>query len=291
MLLPEEFKDRMKKLLGSEYEEFMLSYNKEKVQGLRINTLKLDVADKDRLPFKLDTVPWAYEGFYYNAEERPGRHPLHEAGVYYIQEPSAMSVASLLEPEEGSYICDMCAAPGGKSTHIAARLKGTGLEKLCQIQNSQRVPQIRLIRAEFKHRLPVTDHRIGRFRHRKSFRGKMLKNCRQHFLPCPKHILLGGKAHLKIQLVKLTGRAVRPCILIPKTGCHLEIPVKARRHKELFKLLGRLWQSIKLARMIPCRHQIIPGTFRGRTRKNRCRDLQKIMLRHALSDFCDNLAP
>ncbi len=127
MLLPEEFKDRMKKLLGSEYEEFMLSYNKEKVQGLRINTLKLDVADKDRLPFKLDTVPWVYEGFYYNAEERPGRHPLHEAGVYYIQEPSAMSVASLLEPEEGSYICDMCAAPGGKSTHIAARLKGTGL--------------------------------------------------------------------------------------------------------------------------------------------------------------------
>ena len=108
MLLPEEFKDRMKKLLGSEYEEFMLSYNKEKVQGLRINTLKLDVADKDRLPFKLDTVPWVYEGFYYNAEERPGRHPLHEAGVYYIQEPSAMSVASLLEPEEGSYICDMC---------------------------------------------------------------------------------------------------------------------------------------------------------------------------------------
>ena len=127
MLLPEEFKDRMKKLLGSEYEEFMLSYNKEKVQGLRINTLKLDVADKDRLPFKLDTVPWVYEGFYYNAEERPGRHPLHEAGVYYIQEPSAMSVASLLEPEEGSYICDMCAAPGGKSTHIAARLNGTGL--------------------------------------------------------------------------------------------------------------------------------------------------------------------
>lgn len=127
MLLPEDFKDRMKKLLGSEYEEFILSYNKEKVQGLRINTLKLDVKDKDRLPFKLDAVPWAYEGFYYSTEERPGRHPLHEAGVYYIQEPSAMSVASLLELEEGDYICDLCAAPGGKSTHIAARLKGTGL--------------------------------------------------------------------------------------------------------------------------------------------------------------------
>lgn len=127
MFLPEDFKDRMKKLLGSEYEEFILSYNKEKVQGLRINTLKLDVDDKDRLPFKLNPVPWAYDGFYYNMEERPGRHPLHEAGVYYIQEPSAMAVASLLEPEEGDYICDLCAAPGGKSTHIAAMLKGTGL--------------------------------------------------------------------------------------------------------------------------------------------------------------------
>ena len=65
MLLPEEFKDRMKKLLGSEYEEFMLSYNKEKVQGLRINTLKLDVADKDRLPFKLDTVPSPLNELFY----------------------------------------------------------------------------------------------------------------------------------------------------------------------------------------------------------------------------------
>jgi len=127
MELPESFMKRMKNLLGDGYNSFISSYNEEKQPGLRINTLKLNIKDKGRLPFHLISVPWAEEGFYYNQEERPGRHPLHEAGVYYIQEPSAMSVASLLEPEEGDVVCDLCAAPGGKSTHIAGRLNGKGL--------------------------------------------------------------------------------------------------------------------------------------------------------------------
>lgn len=127
MILPDDFKSRMKKLLGDEYESFMSSYNEEKAYGLRINTLKLDLKCKDELPFNLIRVPWAYEGFYADADEHPGRHPLHEAGAYYIQEPSAMSVVSLLEPEEGDIICDLCAAPGGKSTHIAERINGKGL--------------------------------------------------------------------------------------------------------------------------------------------------------------------
>ncbi len=127
MELPESFMKRMKNLLGDGYNSFISSYNEEKQPGLRINTLKLNIKDKGRLPFHLISVPWAEEGFYYNQEERPGRHPLHEAGVYYIQEPSAMSVVSLLEPEEGDVVCDLCAAPGGKSTHIAGRLNGKGL--------------------------------------------------------------------------------------------------------------------------------------------------------------------
>ena len=127
MELPEDFKKRMEELLGNEYKSFILSYKDKKQSGLRVNTLKLNVQDLGCLPFKLESIPWAYEGFYYNEEERPGRHLLHEAGVYYIQEPSAMSVVSLLAPEEGDLVCDLCAAPGGKSTHIAERLKGTGL--------------------------------------------------------------------------------------------------------------------------------------------------------------------
>ncbi len=127
MELPEDFKNRMKRLLGSGYNDFIASYNEEKQPGLRINTLKAGIEDAGRLPFKLEGIPWAREGFYYNKEERPGRHPLHEAGVYYIQEPSAMAVTSLLAPEKGDFICDLCAAPGGKSTHIAGRLAGTGL--------------------------------------------------------------------------------------------------------------------------------------------------------------------
>lgn len=127
MELPEDFKKRMEKLLGNEYESFILSYKNKKQYGLRVNTLKLSVQDTVRLPFKLESVPWAYEGFYYNEEDHPGKHLLHEAGVYYIQEPSAMSVVSLLEPEKGDFICDLCAAPGGKSTHIAGRLGGMGL--------------------------------------------------------------------------------------------------------------------------------------------------------------------
>ncbi|HBA96733.1 MAG TPA: RNA methyltransferase [Lachnospiraceae bacterium] len=127
MVLPEMFTERMEKLLGSEYNAFISSLNEEKTSGLRINTLKLDMAYASQLPFKLDKILWADEGFYYSEDSRPGQHPLHDAGAYYIQEPSAMAVASLLEPGEGELVCDLCAAPGGKSTHIAAKLKGTGL--------------------------------------------------------------------------------------------------------------------------------------------------------------------
>lgn len=127
MTLPVIFKERMKNLLGSGYDSFISSYENGKTQGLRINTLKEDIINRDRLPFQLESIPWAEEGFYYNASDRPGLNPLHEAGVYYIQEPSAMSVVSLLAPEKGDFICDLCAAPGGKSTQIAARLGGTGL--------------------------------------------------------------------------------------------------------------------------------------------------------------------
>ncbi len=77
--------------------------------------------------FRLKKIPWTRDGYYYDGETRPGRHPYHEAGLYYIQEPSAMAVAELLDPQPGERILDLCAAPGSKTTQIAARMKNRGL--------------------------------------------------------------------------------------------------------------------------------------------------------------------
>lgn len=125
--LPEAFKDKMKGLLGAEYNAFIESYERERVQGIRLNPLK--TAEEEFLaksPFHLTKIPWAREGYYYTAADRPGKHPFHEAGLYYIQEPSAMAVAELLDPKPGELVLDLCAAPGGKTTHIAGRLMGQG---------------------------------------------------------------------------------------------------------------------------------------------------------------------
>lgn len=128
--LPEGFQVKMKELLKDEFEEFVQSYRQERVQGLRFNTLKCEpevtaCCCRDR--FGLTAIIWLPEGYYYQTDKRPGKHPFHEAGVYYIQEPSAMAAAVLLDPQPGERILDLCGAPGGKTTQIAARLQGRGL--------------------------------------------------------------------------------------------------------------------------------------------------------------------
>lgn len=125
--LPDAFIEKMKELLGNEYGSFLESYNKERVQGLRINSLKVsEEAFLKISPFELKKIPWVLEGHYYKNSDRPGKHPYHEAGLYYIQEPSAMAVAELLDPQPGENVLDLCAAPGGKTTHIAGKLNGKG---------------------------------------------------------------------------------------------------------------------------------------------------------------------
>ena len=126
--LPPAFMERMKEQLGDRYEAFLSGYDRERTYGLRYNPLKMDREDFLReMPFALREVPWAEEGFYYEASEQPGRHALHEAGAFYIQEPSAMAVVAVLDPKTGERILDLCAAPGGKSTQIAGRMRGEGL--------------------------------------------------------------------------------------------------------------------------------------------------------------------
>lgn len=128
MNLPEAFLKRMECSLGTEYGDFLESYEKNRYQGLRVNELKISREEFLKLPgFSLEQVPWCPNGFYYREEERPGRHIWHEAGMYYIQEPSAMSAAELLQAAPGERVLDLCAAPGGKSSQLASAMKGEGL--------------------------------------------------------------------------------------------------------------------------------------------------------------------
>lgn len=127
-MLPEEFLIRMQAMLGDEYGDFLKSYDNENKHSLRLNPLKKNTLHNQRsIPFELETVIWEENGYYYRAEQQPGKHPYHEAGVYYIQEASAMAPVHFLDARPGERILDMCAAPGGKSTQIAAALKGEGL--------------------------------------------------------------------------------------------------------------------------------------------------------------------
>ena len=128
MSLPQDFLDKMQQLLGEEFDEFIKSYDHEKSHGLRLNLLKTSMESfKEKNKLTLDSIPWVEEGFFYKGEERPGKHPYHEAGVYYIQEPSAMSVGAFVEAKPGEKVLDLCAAPGGKSTHVASQLGQKGL--------------------------------------------------------------------------------------------------------------------------------------------------------------------
>ena len=122
-MLPEAFLERMKRQLGDEYEDFLGSLERPRAVALRYNPLK---GPAPKLPFVGESVPWEPEGFYYDPDSRPGLHIYHEAGVYYLQEASAMAPVALLDPQPGEKICDLCSAPGGKTTQIAGRMMGRG---------------------------------------------------------------------------------------------------------------------------------------------------------------------
>lgn len=139
MALPKEYVTMMRELLGDEAEAFLASYGEPKRTALRLNALKDEPCGADGAKEKggpsagqsfvrgREPVPWAEGAYYTDETERPGKHPYYYAGLYYIQEPSAMLPAELLDPQPGQRVLDLCAAPGGKSTQLAAKLRGTGL--------------------------------------------------------------------------------------------------------------------------------------------------------------------
>ena len=133
-MLPEAFLLRMEKQLGIEYNDFLKSLERPRAVALRFNPLK---GSAPAMPFVKEPVPWEPQGFYYDPEARPGLHVYHEAGVYYLQEASAMAPVALLDPQPGEKVCDLCAAPGGKTTQIAGRMLGAGF-LLCNEINPKR---------------------------------------------------------------------------------------------------------------------------------------------------------
>lgn len=126
MKLPEEFLKRMRQSLGEEFPAFLASYEDRPIKGVRLNPLKADLSILQKAfpvltPSKFSPLSYAVE------VEKLGDMPLHSAGAFYSQEPSAASAVTVLDPKPGDKVLDLCAAPGGKSTQIAALLNGEGL--------------------------------------------------------------------------------------------------------------------------------------------------------------------
>ena len=127
MNLPPKYMDAMKQLLGKEqWEQYLTSFQEIRYGGLRINPLKCR-PDSLKLPFSCMPVPWCEEGRLFMQEERPAKLPYYAAGLYYLQEPSAMAPGAFLPISEYDRVLDLCAAPGGKATQLGARLNHTGL--------------------------------------------------------------------------------------------------------------------------------------------------------------------
>jgi len=121
-MLPKEFEDRMRILLGSDYEKFIATYKESNVKSIRVNTEKISVDDFLKIsPFTLEKIPYTSDGFYVNVDSL-GNHPYHHAGLYYAQDPAAMMPANIISLDNDMVVLDLCAAPGGKSIQIASKL-------------------------------------------------------------------------------------------------------------------------------------------------------------------------
>ncbi len=165
MNLPAAFEIKMKSLLGEEeYEEYLACFEESRHYGLRVNNGKISTSDfRDISPFSLTPVPWVPNGFYYDGEHlSPAKHPYYAAGLYYLQEPSAMTPASRLPVFPGERILDVCAAPGGKATELAARLGREGLLVANDISSSRAKGLLKNLELAGAGNILVTSEEPGR---------------------------------------------------------------------------------------------------------------------------------
>lgn len=138
MQFPVEYEKRMKQQLKEEYDDYVRCFERPCASGLRVNSLKLSPdAFLALSPDPLMRIPWIRNGYFYPGNASPAKHPFYFAGLYYLQEPSAMAPASLLPVAPGNKVLDLCAAPGGKSTELAAKLGGEGVLVANDISNSR----------------------------------------------------------------------------------------------------------------------------------------------------------
>ncbi len=127
MRLPELFLERMKELTGEEYGLWLDAYDKPPTQGIRINPEKITPEIWEKIcPWEIHRVLWNKNGYYCQPGSHPAKDAYYYAGLYYVQEPSAMAPAAVLSVQPGERVLDLCAAPGGKSTQLGADLLGRG---------------------------------------------------------------------------------------------------------------------------------------------------------------------
>lgn len=139
MKLPVAFEEKMKDLLGEEFQDYIDCYEEKRYYGLRVNTLKISVEDFQKIcPWELEPIPWIENGFYYDGDSiQPAKHPYYAAGLYYLQEPSAMTPANRLPVQPREKVLDVCAAPGGKATELASKLGREGVLAANDISSSR----------------------------------------------------------------------------------------------------------------------------------------------------------
>lgn len=165
--LPLPFLERMKEMLGNDYDAFLESYGNPRTYGLRVNTAKLSCQDFEELsPFEIRPIPWISNGYFYDEESRPARCAYYQAGLYYLQEPSAMTPASRLPVEPGDFVLDLCAAPGGKATALGAALNDTGFLLANDISTSRARALLRNLELFGIKNMLVTDEKPARLAQR-----------------------------------------------------------------------------------------------------------------------------
>ncbi|WKF84367.1 RsmB/NOP family class I SAM-dependent RNA methyltransferase [Lacticaseibacillus pantheris] len=122
MKLPDGFADKYRRLLGAEADGFLATFDEPATSGFRVNPLRPDPTDVN-LSLS-EPIPYSEWGYYGKVD---GNAVDHVSGYVYSQEPSAQMVGAVASPQPGMRVLDLCAAPGGKSTHLASAMRGQGL--------------------------------------------------------------------------------------------------------------------------------------------------------------------